>query len=155
MTEKQKKFITGKLSRAILREYGKGFGMGTWRCPGITPGYKVCIDGVPRKAPSCGTVACIGGTLAMLVDSNALLSSGRIVAQEAPKYMGLTPDEADGLFFNYGGGQYHHDYCWPQKFVDDFVAAKTAYRKAKVAVALLAEVARTEGKCLHNTEVVK
>ena len=144
MNAKQKKFILNKLIPFITREHGRGFGMENWRyrAPVGEISYQ---DGVERKVPVCGTVACIGGSTQILCDTRARCNRamGRI--------LGLTPNQAGGLFYRWEADDdpYGGKFKWPEKFSAAFERAKTPYGKAMVAVRLLKEVVRTNGECLN------
>ena len=64
--------------------------------PDTVSDHQAYCDRIWREVPSCGTVACIGGSIAVL---NKLSPSSRWMRVEAAgQAIGLTPDEADGLF---------------------------------------------------------
>ena len=144
MTKKQKQFLTGKLSQFILREQGKGFGMSGW-LRNEEPGYIVNRDNIARPVPACGTVACIGGSVQHLL---GCFPQDDVIVIE----LGLTWEKASGLFYGWEVPS-RGEYGWPQKFKTRYAKAKTTLGKAKVAVALLKEVARTNGKCLGPHKV--
>jgi hypothetical protein len=143
MNAKQKNFITKKLIPFILREQGRGFGMTYWNteedCE-TEAGDIFSIDGLSRKVPVCGTVCCIGGSIEHLMGRRAIAS----------KILGLTRNQVQGLFYNWEE-EFPNDglFGWPEKFAKQFEARKSPLGKAKVAVALLKEVVRTNGKCLN------
>jgi hypothetical protein len=147
MNAQQKKFILKKLIPFILREQGRGFGMESWILD-ETPGYLSYVDDVPRAVPVCGTICCIGGSIEVLCGlPSSAMSRTKIVANK----IGLTLDQANGLFYEWTNGNVGKDghvYGWPAKFAKRFARASTPYKKARVAVALLKEVVKTEGECL-------
>ena len=142
MNAKQKDFIRKKLIPFILREQGTGFSMANWRLIGDA-GEVISSDHIERKIPPCGTVCCIGGSIEFLKGVNRYESN----ELDLGKLIGLTPSQTDGLFYGWVKGSMTETH-WPAKFRQDFAARKSTLGKAKVAVALLKEVIRTEGKCL-------
>jgi hypothetical protein len=148
MNATQKKFILNKLIPFMLREHGNGFAMDTWRSTYENNPEEIKrwgledFDDVKHKPPSCGTVACIGGSIQLLKK----ISDGR--EKQLANAIGLTEDQANGLFYHWDDGS--ADFGWPGKYINRFEKAKTPLAKAKVAVALLKEVVRTDGKCLER-----
>ena len=152
MTKEQKKFLTNTLSKFILRDHGRAFHMSYWRRLVST----VHIDDpIPIPIPACGTICCIGGSAAVLLGKTE--AGFRRLGGDKTKMaslLGLTYDQVDGLFY------YWHlrarnefiDYAWPHKFAVAYEKAKTPLGRAKVAVRLLKEVARTNGECLKYKE---
>src|SRR5580658_8642217 len=61
-----KKFVQQYLFPAMRREHGNGFAMQVWCCKTDHKDYY--FDDVERPAPACGTVACIGGTLDIVLN---------------------------------------------------------------------------------------
>jgi hypothetical protein len=149
MNTRQKKFILEELCPFILRDAGNGFIMEDWLIKGVKEYVgpdEALFDGVTHRVPVCDTAACIGGSIAFLkkVSKNYINSN-------ASKILGITNEQAHGLFYRWMDGQQYYYYSltsWPKKYRDRFVVAKTPYKKAQCAVALLKEVVRTEGKCL-------
>lgn len=150
MTPENKKFILKKLCPFILREQGRGFMMAEWRVIkeqliAYEPEYAKRFFNQDLnkevKWPKCDSVFCIGGSAGMLLKTE--LKSGIYRA------MGLSQDEGYGLFYNWMDQE--DVFGWPLQFSKKFEKAKTPLTKAKVAVALLKEVVRTEGKCLHRS----
>ena len=137
MNQKHKDFITKKLIPFILREQGRGFAMDSWIEEDLEPGGKFNFDDIDRNVPRCGTVACIGG-------SAQFLAKGK----DANKVLGLTYEQADTLFYGWEADD-ESTIGWPEKYVARYAKAKTTLSKAKVAVALLKEVVKTEGKILE------
>ncbi len=141
MTEEQKRFILKKLIPFILREDGRGFVMDIW---GDTPiGATIVGDGIRRAVPSCGTVACIGGSIAVLAKL-PLVGGASLCAA----HIGLTYRQGMALFFGLEKLQTRPHMPWPLTFRKRYAQARTPLAKAQVAGALLKEVARTGGKCL-------
>ena len=144
MNAKARRFLLTKLIPFIQREHGNGFVMEDWITQVDDESYLTFDNVSHRKAPSCGTVACIGGSVEILLK----LKSGdnnRPIADA----LGLTLDEADGLFYVY---QNESDYCWPARYRSRFAAATTPRGKASVAVALLKEIAEKGGSILKGQE---
>jgi hypothetical protein len=142
MTKAQKKFLSVTLPKFILREQGRGFGMSRWRRTLYKPGEDACWDCLERPAPTCGTIACIGGSAELLLkhrgDDHDLISK-----------LGLSDEEGEGLFYRWRS--LHASGChWPKRFARCFAIAATPLKKARVAASLLKLVAKTEGKCLHH-----
>src|ERR1700689_5113787 len=133
-----KKFIEDKLIPFILRENGRGFSMVYWRYR-EQPGRPLEADAL-RLVPKCGTVACIGGSIEILINE-----PGEGV--QANK-LGLTIEQYDALCYGwkktngttYGG-------FWPDKFCEAYAKVKTPLAKAKVAIRLLREGIETNGDC--------
>lgn len=147
MRKAQKQFILKNLIPFILRESGRGFGMSIWNSRetyGTRPGHTFSADDARREVPACGTICCIGGSVAFL--KHTYLDCEY-------KALGLSPEQAHGLFYNWDdAGMRGRGFCsWPTKFVRLFEKRKSPLGKAKVAVALLKEVVRTNGKCLNPT----
>lgn len=151
MEAKHKKFILEKLIPFVLREQGNGFAMGEWiaeyKKEDLVGGDSFSsFDGVSHRPPACGTVACIGGS------TQVLLHRGKYTPEPIlAKDLGLSPDQAAGLFYNYSPSRSDIPgvFAWPKKYAERFLKAATPYRKAQAAVALLKEVVRTEGACLN------
>lgn len=139
MTAENKKFITKKLIPFVLREQGRGFAMSVWDLA-VTAGAVRKIDDVLRVIPKCNTVACIGGSIQVL--SGGVANS----TERAAPLLGLSYGRAHGLFYGWEVG--HGG--WPKEFALRYARAKTTLGKARVAVALLREVVRTNGKVLDE-----
>lgn len=147
MNARQKRFILEKLIPFILREQGRGFAMSTW----VTkekPGTEITdLDVDYRKVPGCGAICCIGGSIQMLRGIR-----NRHNQKEIMNAIGLTKDQMNGLFYQWDGfgvdGTDGRIYGWPAEFAERFENAKTPYRKAQAAVALLKEIVKTNGECL-------
>lgn len=156
--KEQRKFILRRLIPAILRENGKAFAMSEWHENFAADDIdyfegKYEFDNVLRAIPSCGTVCCIGGTAQILLYPTSRVKgwSQRVMGNLA-KAMGLTFEEAHGLFFNWTDNDDFRgvNECeWPKNFRDAFADRKTARGKANVAVCLLRKIADEGGKCLH------
>lgn len=150
MQAKHKKFIREKLIPFMLRDAGRGFVMENWCLKGLDPGQELDVDGLLRPAPKCGTVACIGGSIACLLGSRAQGLSNKIIEP-----LGITKKQAKGLFYEWAydtapeQASWTPKYGWPAKFVNAFNARTSPLGKVKVAVRLLEEVMRTNGKCLE------
>lgn len=159
MQKKHINFIKKKLIPFILRENGKGFAMEDWKSQFTEEELEQLRlegndtwegDGIERKIPSCGTVACIGGSIECLIAPNSRRS---LSLKKLAKVIGITQGEARGLFYNWTG--VNERYCWPAKYDKLFARRKTPLGKAKVAVALLKEICRTDGKCLENPNYIR
>jgi hypothetical protein len=135
MNTRQKKFILEKLIPFMEREGGNGFAMEEWKDEYVKEDEY--FDGVKHRAPKCGTVACIGGSI-------QILGRGRL----ATTLTGLDEDKLEGLFHDWEVGL-EGDYGWPGGYRREFKKAKTARGKMRVAVRLLREVVKTEGACLR------
>ena len=147
MRKAQKQFILKDLIPFILRESGRGFGMSIWnsrKTYDTSPGGMFTADDIRREVPACGTICCIGGSVEFLKPE---------YRDRGYKALGLSWRQAQGLFYNWGGAgiQVQSFHAWPAKFVRLFEKRKSPLGKAKVAVALLKEVVRTNGKCLNPT----
>lgn len=143
MDKAKKQFILKKLIPFILREQGRGFAMSVWRPRDISPGEPITYDNVCRKVPECGTVACIGGSL-------EALGACKDADNRGGRALGISHDAARGLFYNWYPCTNH--FAWPLSFANRYKKAKTTLGKAKVAVALLREVVKTNGKCLERRD---
>ena len=139
MNKRQADWIVKKLCPFILREQGRGFGMNGWLTLKIRPGAIHNRDGLDRKAPSCGTIACIGGSIQFLNGSG-----GDDFCESAGADIGLDSSRSRNLFYGWC------NLGWPRRFRDRYAKAKTALSKARVAVSLLKLVAKTRGKCLDT-----
>jgi hypothetical protein len=145
MTAKKKRFLTVTLPKYILREQGRGFAMDEWIVTEYSPGESVSMDDVERRIPTCGSASCIGGSTAILHKHPRVRSSKTL-----GRLLGLSGDEAHGLFYNWQNKVYAYGVCaWPREFRIAYDATTTPLAKAKVAVRLLELVAKTEGACLH------
>jgi hypothetical protein len=127
-----------------LREQGRGFGMSVW-IEDYKPGDKQRIDNVSRKIPVCGTAACIGGSIAFLNGDKNWWT------EQSGGAIGLSEEKAAALFHGWTT-KYVADGQWPAKYQERYKKAKTPLGKAKVAVALLNEVVKTNGDCLITVE---
>jgi hypothetical protein len=151
MPTKAKKFILERLIPFILRERGNGFIMEDWLreyTKDDTAGEEglFYFDGVEHRVPSCGHVGCIGGSVDFL--QKVSLGKRQNDARVA-KVLGLTLEQGKGLFYNFGTDRGTSEYGWPEDFAARFVAATTPYKKARVVVALLKQVVKTNGECLN------
>ena len=141
MTKVHKKFITKKLFPFILREQGRGFSMFHWSAS-VHPGNKITIDGLTRRAPSCGIIACIGGSVeALRVTHHPIYRPPTM--EEIAASIGLSYPRGRILFFGWQTKE-----MWPNKFRIAYAKARSVIGKARVAVSLLHEVVRTSGKIL-------
>lgn len=120
----------------IAREDDEHFDMATWATslPGLDIGWPQVPVEDDGSVKFCGTVMCIAGTSVFLTDpkSNALKRNLMEVGSIAMDNMGLTVDEACGLF--------HKEY-WPTKYqfeLDDGLPQK------EVALNILDRIIRTE-----------
>jgi hypothetical protein len=151
MNAEHKKFIRTKLIPFILREQGRGFAMEDWCNSGLAAGetwrgwQKFEVS---REVPKCGTVACIGGSVCHL--------SGEDITRitDTAEYIGLTKEQGYALFYGVSAefAEPSDAGLWPERFRTAYVNRKTPLGKAKVAVALLREVMRTNGKCLEGNK---
>jgi len=142
---KHKKFITTELIPFILREEGRGFAMSLWgalNAGTLDVGATACADHIYRKIPPCGTVACIGGSVDILRPSRNIGDDKRLA-----KILGLKLEQVRSLFYGWRRDK-SSNINWPCIFQRRYAASKTTLGKAKVAVALLEEVVRTNGACL-------
>ena len=152
MTAEQKKFWLEEVCPFILREQGRGFAMTDWQ-ENVEHIGNFWADGLVRKTPSCGTVACIGGTCHMLLAKRPKLKDISNNTEDIAEHIGLSVDKANGLFMNWDTDDYimpASGYCWPERFRKRYQAAKTPLAKAKIAVALIKEVVKTDGECLET-----
>ena len=139
MTKEQKRFVLEELCPFVLRENGNGFSMGVW-LEKKKPGGRFIQDGLWRSGPSCGTVCCIGGSIEVLMGLEE-----ESTEKEVAKAIGLNESVAKNLCW----------VClWPERFRKRFLKCRTPLGKAKVAVALLKEVVRTDGKCLRDDSMI-
>ena len=169
MNAKHKKFIREKLIPYVLRDQGRGFAMSEWLNTELIPFEPIddfCYDDVKnRVAPACGTVACIGGSIEAL--TRKIEDKARnydFEEGELAEHIGLTVVQGHTLFYGWAGSEDMdplYDYTlsedgeticppWPPKYVAAYARAKTPLAKAKVAVRLLEEVAKTGGKILNG-----
>jgi len=155
MNLKQKKFILEKLVPFVLREQGRGFGMSGWRSEFDGNDVKKgSWDNIFREVPKCNTVACIGGSIEVLMG----MGRGELQSSEVVDILGISEAQAGGLFYFWAGKKgedgsvSESGYGWPQSFKRRFAQAKTTLGKAKIAVALLREVVKTNGNCLNPKE---
>lgn len=142
-----KKFILKHLIPFILRDAGRGFAMDTWRTHIPDLGEPLYYDDVKRNAPACGTVACIGGSIQCLTGLDPRTSHTKVA-----KLLGVTKDQAHGLFFDWAVGEIGKN-GWPDKYAERYRAANTPYKKARVACSLLKQIAKKGSKALPNHEV--
>jgi hypothetical protein len=145
MNQEQKDFIENKLIPFILREEGRGFGMGVW-LENVTPGGYFIVDSVERNVPSCGYVCCIGGS----VDS--LMGRG-LDCDEMSHILGIGPGAIDALFNLWEWDEdstfpHKFGYYWPEEYRRNYDEAATPLAKAEIAVALLREIVKTDGKVM-------
>lgn len=152
MNTKQKSLTIRKLIPFILRDRGRGFAMQRW-IGRVPRGSRFFRDGIERVGPSCGTVACIGGSIQLLTHSRAGLTTDadeRLVQRT----LGLTHRQVETLCYGWeqsvGGAP-----PWPERFRRRYARARTPLGKARVACALLREVVRTNGSCLDSRKRVQ
>jgi hypothetical protein len=137
MTKTQKTFVLEKLIPFILREQGRGFAMSSWHLHAKV-GAIFAPDGVSRKIPVCGTVACIGGSIGHLKN---MWDNGH--TDTSGKAIGLSYRRAHKLFYCW-------EHRWPKNFSHKYARSRTPLGKARVVCALLKEVVRTNGKILDG-----
>jgi hypothetical protein len=135
MNATQKKFILKKLIPFILREQGRGFDMYSWIQKG-----KVGTEYRPetsreREFPSCGMVACIGGSIQILQKKTKC-------EVHLGNTLGLTKDQRELLFYGWD--------MWPKPYAKQYHNAKTPHKQALVAVRLLKAIVRTDAKILQD-----
>lgn len=141
MTTKQKQFIRRKLIPFILRERGRGYVQTDFIVHG-EPGETYCSDDYALvQYPSCGTVACIAGSIAVLRRKGHKMSM-----EQAARILGLSGQRSNRLFSPYVSDD------WPEPYASRFAARRTPLGRAKVAAALLLEVAHTSGAVLDVHE---
>lgn len=142
-----KKFILNHLIPFILRDAGRGFAMNHWNISVSDDDDVQWMDNIAdRKVPACGTVACIGGSIECLTGIRGGGDDER--AAKMSKILGLSEWQTHGLFYDwepYEGG-------WPEEYAKRFALADTPYKKARVACALLRQIALKGGKVLPNAE---
>lgn len=143
MNAKQKRFVVERLIPFILRDAGRGFAMETWNSE-FTDG-RDRFDGILRRAPSCGSVHCIGGSIAALkgrVGSPMFSSNFARVGRD----IGLNQDYADKLFS--ASILNGHPYMWPERYRKLYRGARSTIAKARVAVSLLRKIVKEGPKVL-------
>ena len=138
-----KEFIETKLIPFILRDRGRGFVMQRW-IMNISKGDEIVagLGGIPaREAPSCGTVACIGGSIELLTG----LYKSDIAAISS--LLGISSENAHALFYGWiPTSLTNAPRLWPKSFRARFKKARTAYTKARVATSLLRQIAKRGDK---------
>jgi len=150
---RQKKFVLEKLIPFIQREHGRGFGMSSWRKTD-TPGYYSSMDGIARKVPPCGTLCCIGGSIAVLkkIDDDYITgpaSIRRFCERHSKRVLGLDPEIAYGLFMGWNTSNSLCEYLWPTAYRLRFDDANCPEDVAEVAASLLRLVCETNGRCME------
>lgn len=133
------KFCKDVLFPFMEREEGRGFAMETIISSALTPGKEIYFDAVRRKVPICGTVACILGSIELLVNTTNLRSMGKL--------LGLDYDDASTLFngWDIEGG-------WPKKYAQKYENATTAWEKFLIAKKVTELAVRTGGVCFHERD---
>lgn len=144
-----KKFILNHLIPFIMRDAGRGFAMSEWQSRAISEDAndKYFFDEIKRIAPACGTVACIGGSIECL--TGIQVRRNDTATKAAAKLLGITKEQADGLFYFWEVGEDG----WPQEYAKKFEKSDTPYKKARVACSLLRQIAKKGSKALPNQEV--
>jgi hypothetical protein len=104
-------------------------------------GTYLSLDSVEHDFPKCGTVACLGGSVQCLI--------GKRSHKALAEALGITKQQASGLFYSWGPENKDLPHGWPEKFRLRFADKNTPAKKARVAVSLLKEVVRTNGECLN------
>jgi hypothetical protein len=142
MTSKQKNFITQKLIPFILRDKGRGFEMESWSLLDLHLQVKYLHPNLGKYIPTpvCGTACCIGGSIDFLNGNREPETCGNF--RTVGRKIGLNSRQSQRLF--------SEDIEWPEPFAFRYQKAKTPLGQAKVAVALLRLVVKTEGKCLDE-----
>lgn len=149
-----KQFIETKLIPFILRDQGRGFAMQRW-IMGISKGDEIVgsLDDIPaREAPSCGTVACIGGSIQLLTGlkfvhlNHVFASRYRSDIAAISSLLGISSENARALFYGWRKSSSNETNFWPESFRARFSKARTAYAKARVAASLLRQIAKRGDK---------
>lgn len=151
MNQRTRNFILKELIPFIEREEGRGFAMNEWHSDRLAVGAEIRFDGVPRKVPVCGMVCCIGGSCAVVAKRPDLFNATIRSTMELGKKLGLTTQEAHGLFYGWNVGE-DAPYRWPLRFQADFVRARTTKGKAHVAVRLLLALTAKGGQILRRKD---
>lgn len=153
--EKQQKFIREELIPFIKRDAGKGFFMNLWKLDTSRDDLIRLLEG--RPVPSCNTVACIGGSIAILtkyIASSADWAQPDRFDPEDPEYALYAPDciygvlflgiswkNSDTLFYTWD------DYAvesqpWPKRYSIPFKQVKgDLVKQADIACQFLEEIA--------------
>jgi hypothetical protein len=154
MDEKARAFILDRLIPYIQRNEGRGFDMARYiTVPNDKPGG---ISWRNWGYLGCGTVACIAGASSILLGIRCANRSdywGKVGTA-----IGLTPEEAMGLFERFKVRGYGDKCQWPAEFALALEAAKTKKEEADVACNLLLKIAAEGPGCLHpqpQTETVE
>lgn len=129
---KYKKFINEKLIPFILREQGRGFVMEQWIDSGLVPGEPYFETLIERRAPKCGTVGCIGGSVELLKRQS--WNRDADADEQAAAALGINLFNAKILFYLW-------EEKWPEPYRMKFVEAKTLLQQAKVACKFLKVIA--------------
>jgi len=136
-----KNFILNHLVPFILRDAGNGFAMETWITMADTDDAFCGLDGIEdRRAPACKSVSCVGGSIQVLTGLNC----GGVEPRKAAKLLGITAEQAHGLFYDWEPGEGG----WPSKHAERFYAADTPLKKARVTCSLLKQIAKKGSKAL-------
>lgn len=150
MNAKSRDFILKKLIPFIRREQGNGFAMSQWYASYGLADKLPTYDGVPHKPFCDGSVCCIGGSVAFLLDLASFIPTRPEHVKPHAKALGLTPNQTFGLFMNWGDLDSRCDFLWPVRYRRDFAKAKTAEAKANVAIRLLKRLTVAGGGILAN-----
>lgn len=147
------KFVEDYLFPAMRRFEGNGFAMQTWAAK-RTPGTTMFVDLVEHTVPVCGTAACIGGTMSIILFPKDVY---KFSATKLGKVLGISGEQAGGLFYRWGGygsTDLRKGYQqWPKDFVVKFKEAKTPSEKEQVAEQLIRLVLKTKGICLEPSRM--
>lgn len=136
-------FVKDYLFPAMRREQGKSFAMSQWTLPLVHKDMElpIFVDGIKREAPACRTVSCIGGTMELITGE----PSGRRLGA----LLGLTEDQAQGLFYFWGPNTTKH-FAWPLDLAKAYRAARTPAGKEKIAEKAVLRAIQTKGRCLER-----
>lgn len=134
------KFVRNYLFPAMRRDKGNGFCMETWR----SPFWKFRDDVSNRRAPACGTVACIGGTMQLV--------TGEADETKLGKLLGLSVVQTQALFFSWlpmDLSWSSERLGWPADLARKYARVKSAQAKERVAEEAVLRAVKTKGKCLE------
>lgn len=135
-----KRFTEEYVFPAMLREHGRGFAMSVWNEDfNMDSNDFGDYDGLPRPAPSCKSVMCIGGTMEAITG----LSMNANNTKKLAKLLGLNRYQTSSLFYEYL-------YKWSARNWSRFEKAKTPLQKVKVAIDEIKLAIRTKGKSLET-----
>lgn len=134
LTMNPETFVKNYLFPFMRRESGNGFAMADWI---RDVRHSFMVDGVERDAPACGTAACIGGSMELILGTES--------RREIAAVLGLPHYATYSLFFNWGfdiGGN-----SWPADLARAFSKATTPMEKEQVAEEVVLRAIETGGTC--------